>query len=108
MAELDDGGTTASVARLSDDRRTPAVSIAGEIDISNADQVKAALLAEVGDAPQHIIVDVSALTFMDSSGIAILVQVSKSVAPVELRNPTPIVRRVIKATGLSEHFGMAE
>lgn len=106
MAELDDGDPSASVASLSNDPEAPVVAIAGEIDISNADQVKAALLAEVGDVPLRIIIDVGALTFMDSSGIAILVQISKSVAPVELRHPTPIVRRVIEATGLSEHFGM--
>ena len=108
MADLDDGGTTASVVSVSDDPTAPTVSIAGEIDISNAEQVKTAVLAAVGDRPQRIIVDVGGLTFMDSSGIAILVQISKGTAPVELRHPTAIVRRVIEATGLSEHFGMSQ
>jgi anti-sigma B factor antagonist len=108
MAELGDGDTTASVASLSDDPDAPVVSIGGEIDISNAELVKAAILATFSGKPQRIIVDVSELRFMDSSGIAILVQISKSVASIELRHPTPIVRRVIEATGLSEHFGMAQ
>ncbi|MDQ1361546.1 MAG: hypothetical protein QOJ44_1923 [Acidimicrobiaceae bacterium] len=108
MAELGDGDTKASVASLSDDPDAPVVSIGGEIDISNAELVKAAILATFGGKPQRIIVDVSGLRFMDSSGIAILVQISKSVASIELRHPTPIVRRVIEATGLSEHFGMAQ
>jgi anti-anti-sigma factor len=44
---------------------------------------------------------------MDSSCIALLVQISNDVGDVRLINVTPIVHRVLEATGLLEHFGLA-
>ena len=46
--------------------------------------------------------DVAELKFMDSSGIALLVSAARQVRQVELRHPTPIVRRLIELTGLTE------
>jgi len=41
---------------------------------------------------------------MDSSGIAVLLTVARSVPTVELRNVPPIMRRVIEMTGLAATF----
>jgi anti-anti-sigma regulatory factor len=43
---------------------------------------------------------------MDSSGIALLVQISNEVEKVSLINVTPIVWRALEATGLLDHFGL--
>jgi len=39
---------------------------------------------------------------MDSSGIALLVAAARQARQVELRHPTPVVRRLIELTGLTE------
>ena len=39
---------------------------------------------------------------MDSSGLALLASVARKVPEVELRDPSPIVRRLIELTGLAE------
>jgi anti-anti-sigma factor len=44
---------------------------------------------------------------MDSSGLALLVQVARRVGSVEIRHPTPIVRRVIEVAGLQRVLGLA-
>jgi anti-anti-sigma factor len=38
---------------------------------------------------------------MDSAGIAVLVRAAGEVGAVQIRNPSPIVRRVIEVTGLT-------
>ena len=38
--------------------------------------------------------DISGLEFMDSSGIALLVSATRKARHVEVRHPTPIVRRL--------------
>jgi anti-anti-sigma factor len=50
----------------------------------------------------RIAFDVGELEFMDSSGIALLVSAARQARRVELRHPTPIVRRLIELTGLTE------
>ena len=46
--------------------------------------------------------DLSALEFMDSSGIALLLRVAAKTQTVRLLQPSPLVRRLIEATGLSD------
>jgi anti-anti-sigma factor len=46
--------------------------------------------------------DMTGLRFMDSSGIALILEVSHRATSVSLRNPTPTIRRVVEATGLAD------
>ena len=46
--------------------------------------------------------DLSALRFMDSSGISVLIGAAAKVDAVELRDPSQVVRRVIELTGLTD------
>jgi anti-anti-sigma regulatory factor len=41
---------------------------------------------------------------MDSAGIAVLIVAAADVEVIELRNLSPIVRRVVEATGLTTIF----
>lgn len=82
------------------------LSIAGELDIASVDQVKESINGLFAGNPQRVVFDLERLTFMDSSGIALMLQMSRRVADVEVLHATPIVRRVIEATGLSEILGL--
>lgn len=44
----------------------------------------------------------SGLTFMDSSGIAMLLRVTEQVESLRVRDPSVSVQMVIRATGLSD------
>ena len=82
------------------------LSIAGELDIASVDEVKEAINKLFTGNPQRVVFDLQRLTFMDSSGIALMLQMSRRVEAVEVLHATPIVRRVIEATGLSGILGL--
>jgi anti-sigma B factor antagonist len=80
------------------------VSVAGELDSASAQTLTDATSAVLANRPKRIAFDLHALRFMDSAGIAVLINTAREVGHVELRNPTAIVRRVIEATGLTSIF----
>jgi anti-anti-sigma factor len=53
-----------------------------------------------------VVVDLGSLSFMDSSGIALLVGIGNRVDDLRVRNPTPIVRRIIELCGLADAVGL--
>ncbi|HLW44605.1 MAG TPA: STAS domain-containing protein [Acidimicrobiales bacterium] len=78
------------------------VSLHGQLDLANADRVRGALIAVAGST---VVVDLSGLQFLDSSGVAALLgarsQILDSGNGFELRGAQGIVRRVLDVTGLS-------
>ena len=80
------------------------VCLKGELDLSESPQLEAALLeAEQSDA-KEIVVDLGELTFVDSSGLAVLVRAaSRSATNGDQLRITPArdhVARVLRLTGL--------
>jgi anti-sigma B factor antagonist len=102
MAELDDGVSHATIERLLDASPEPVISIRGEIDMSNVTVVEAQLDAALNGRPGRAVFDVSELTFIDSSGIAVLLRAAEKTDRLELRNPSSTVQRIIQATGLTD------
>ncbi len=45
--------------------------------------------------------DLSGLAFMDSSGLALLLRVANRLGPLRVFGASPLIRRVIEATGLT-------
>jgi anti-sigma B factor antagonist len=87
------------------------VSLYGDIDFGNSTSVRETIRDAVGrSAPRCIRVDLGAVTFLDSSGIAVLVVVHRlaSGASAEYRvvNATPAVYEHLRLTGLAELFGV--
>jgi anti-sigma B factor antagonist len=107
MSDLDAGGAAiAMLTRSSDEGGMTTVAISGELDISNADELRKQFEPILASMPTSLILDVSELSFMDSSGIALLVQVATQINSVTLRNPTPLIHRVLDATGVSTLLGV--
>lgn len=105
MEAVGDSGS-ATVEGIRDPSGALTLSIAGELDLASVESVQEAIDEALNGDPERIVFDLGGLTFMDSSGIAMMLQVSKRVGTVEVRNVTPIVRRVIEATGLVEVLGL--
>jgi anti-anti-sigma factor len=77
----------------------------GELDLATAAQFEERLRGG-GD----IVVDLTGLSFIDSTGIQLLLRAAKhardSALPFEVRNPQPAVRRAIKLMGIDQLLGL--
>ena len=77
--------------------------VRGELDMASAEILREALQPVAG-AQGHLVLDVEELTFIDSSGIRALVQLSSSmndgVAPLVLSNVPASVQRLLDIVGL--------
>ncbi|MEL7208371.1 MAG: STAS domain-containing protein [Actinomycetota bacterium] len=85
-------------------------TVRGEIDADNCAAFGADIL-DGTDQAGRVVVDLSELTFIDSSGISELLRLSETVTgrgqDFELRHPSPAVHRVLEITGLLAHFGLS-
>lgn len=80
--------------------------LTGEFDIAAIDEFQATVDA-VLDAQREVVLDLSELTFLDSTGIrAFLIVAGKVGGGVVLRKPTPFVRRVLDLTGIEGRLGI--
>jgi anti-anti-sigma factor len=107
MAELDaeptnpEPSATVEIDTEVDPSGTRIVTLRGELDSSNAASLLAAVASITAQQPQRLIFDLNGLSFMDSAGIAVLINTTTKTS-VSLRNPSPIIRRVLEATGLAD------
>jgi len=106
MADLGDGPARATVEASVDGPGTALVNITGELDLSSVPGVEVALEAFLVASPDRVVLDMSAVTFMDSSGIAMLLRAAERVARLEVRNPSDSVQLVLRTTGLTSIFHM--
>lgn len=81
------------------------VDVAGEVDIETAPRMRAALAAAI-DAGLPIVVDLGAVTFMDSFGFGVLAalhqQGARAGTPVLLRAVSHRIRHLLGLLGLDE------
>lgn len=89
------------------------VSLSGELDQSNVGSLRRAVFDLTADGTEELlVVDLSALEFIDSAGIALLFGLAegeddgKGLRIVPSRAPG--VERVLKLTGLGSHARIAE
>jgi anti-anti-sigma factor len=80
----------------------PVLALSGELDMSNTDALKAAIATSSARSAGRLVLDVRELRFIDSAGIAVLLEAAERIGTVSLRAPAPAVRRVIEVTGLTE------
>jgi anti-sigma B factor antagonist len=81
---------------------TAVVRVEGEIDISTVGAVRTAMATAIERSPDRLVFDLAGVDFMDSSGIAVLLQARKAVRSIHIRNPSTVVRRLIELTGLAD------
>ncbi len=86
----------------------PVVAPAGELDMLIASGLRREL-AQAAVGADHVVLDLSRVTFMDSSAIGAIVAVHKELAArgggVRLVNPQPPVQRILHITGLDCTLG---
>ncbi|MDR6323880.1 STAS domain-containing protein [Actinoplanes couchii] len=102
-----------SIRTTSGDDGMVTVTVLGEVDFSNADEVAQALHDAITDwSPQVLLIDLADATFIDSTGLGALIEgyrtASAQGADFRVVNPSDTFRRVLTVTGLSDFFGLIE
>ncbi|MGM9606438.1 MAG: anti-sigma factor antagonist [Oscillospiraceae bacterium] len=85
--------------------RTLTARLAGEIDHHAAKEIMAELAEQIDAAlPEHLVLELSEVTFMDSSGIAVLLNAWRRMGQLGgtlvVSQAPPQAERVLKAAGL--------
>ncbi len=100
---LSNGALAITVSR--EDSRV-VLTVAGEIDMTSVPTLKARLNHVLADSSESVVVDLVGVTFMDSSGLAALISARQHLAgtrrTLSVRNPTPMVEKLLTMTGLYE------
>jgi anti-sigma B factor antagonist len=88
-----------------------ALQLEGELDAASVPQVEKHLFEVLPDLPEEgvVQVDCARLTFIDSTGLAMLIRLSERVQErLQLVNVPTQVARVFSITALAGRFGIAQ
>jgi len=99
------------VAGVEDLDGTVVVRLVGELDLYNAHQVREELFAVANREPQRLIVELSGVTFIDSTGLGVLIESRARLANKQgflLAAPGLETRRALEISGLDRHFAVHE
>jgi anti-sigma B factor antagonist len=100
-------GFAVSVAAIDDET---VVRVEGDLDCYSAPQLRTVLL-DLADGPRRVVVDVSGSTFIDSTGLGVLVGGLKRLRDqgghLVLRSPSPMTARLFEVTGVTKLFEIA-
>src|ERR671928_660596 len=101
------GGRESAVTGV--DRREEAVvlSLAGELDLYNAEEVRSGLLDACAGEPKVLVVDLEEVTFIDSTALGVLIEARSRMADrsgFRLAAPGLETRRALEVSGLDRHF----
>jgi anti-sigma B factor antagonist len=86
--------------------RTAVVTAAGEVDLTNAEGLRDALLSALNSGALGLVVDLTATTFIDSAGVTALVRASRRASATEASvrlavTATPVLR-VLNLVGIDQ------
>jgi anti-sigma B factor antagonist len=83
------------------------VSLAGELDLYNAEEVRRALLHACAEKPSVLVVDLGEVRFIDSTALGVLIEARSRMADRQsfrLAAPGLETRRALEVSGLDRHF----
>lgn len=87
---------------------TLVLRVEGELDLRSAPSLSRAVASAISERPTRIAIDCSAISFMDSSGLATLVRAHRAAASADqdlyLKHPAPQPRRLLELTGMLDAF----
>ena len=82
------------------------VQLAGELDLYNAEDVRTALTQAIATTPGRIVVDMSAVEFVDSTALGVLIEARARLGEDALLLAAPQLetRRTLQVSGLDRHL----
>ncbi len=86
--------------------------VRGEVDVAVADELAAlGVQCAAHECVQRVIIDLSSVTFLDSTGLAALIQIQNDVdaraKKLTIRGATRSALKVLEITGLDKVFDLA-
>ncbi len=88
------------------------IAVGGELDLANSATLEAELLAALGEKSTKVVLDMSNLEFIDSTGIAVLVRALSHETAVErlrfIPTESAAVARILKLTGVDKQLPVLE
>ena len=97
------------VAGISRTDGSVVVSLAGELDLYNAHEVREALLECCAEGPNRLVVDLSGVKFIDSTALGVLIEARTRMEnrrAFMLAAPGLETRRALEISGLDRHFAV--
>jgi anti-sigma B factor antagonist len=91
------------------DERTSVIAIEGELDLARAPGLKWALIDSLEAGHNHLVVDLSLTTFMDSTALGVLVGVSRSLddrARLAIACARPNLLKIFELSGIDGTFAI--
>jgi anti-sigma B factor antagonist len=96
------------VIRIQRDAGTLRLVLSGELDLASAEHLDRELQDATDDEATRLVVDLSALRFMDSSGLHVLLDAADRCRadsrPLSLMRGIPLVQRLFKLTAVEDTF----
>jgi anti-sigma B factor antagonist len=82
--------------------------LAGELDLYNADELRAALADALAQGPARIVVEMSEVEFIDSTALGVLIEARSKVGTngLLLAAPQLETRRTLRVSGLDRHLAV--
>jgi anti-sigma B factor antagonist len=99
------------VAAVEQQGKATIVRLAGELDLYNADEARDALADASEQDPERIVIDLSEISFVDSTGLGVLVAARsklKNRRALLLAAPKPETRRALEISGLDRFLAVHE
>jgi anti-anti-sigma factor len=87
------------------------VRLGGELDLYNAEAVRKALFEVCNDGTERVIVDLSAVEFIDSTALGVLIEARTKLRGGDgfiLAAPARETRRALEISGLFRYFSVRE
>ena len=85
--------------------------LTGDVDLASAPALRTRLVEATSDAPAHVILDLTRLDFIDSTGLGVLVGTLRRVrgggGEMRIAGAPPGIERVFSVTGLDRVFQLA-
>jgi anti-sigma B factor antagonist len=103
------GAGSISVSERELDRDTDEIAVEGELDLSTAPRLKWALLDSIERGHMRFLLDLSRVTFIDSTALSVLVAANRRLsegARMAVVCTSPSVLRIFAIAGLEEAFAI--
>ena len=86
------------------------VRLGGELDLYNADDIRAALASAIDTGADRIVIDMSEVEFADSTALGVLVEARSRLGHdgLLLAAPQSETRRTLQVSGLDRHLPVHE
>lgn len=81
--------------------------LVGELDLYNADEVRAALADVLAQSPSRIVIEMSEVDFVDSTALGVLIEARSKLGrenSLLLAAPQLETRRTLQVSGLDRHL----